>query len=266
MLHNVWDVLGPWIIGAIGGLVGAAFLLPTKLGEALFKFRFDKAIEEYKADQTRQNEIFRADSSRELERLREQLSHLGDRGKRSNELEFAAIKAMWEAIVEAHLATSVSITSYTEYPDINKFNDEDLDAFLSTTGFSKQQNDQIKAADDHLDMFMKITTMRRIIDAQQKIYDARVLLRKQRIFMPEAVRFDFQSFIELLSGAQVERSLQFQHPNFPRNEWGNSIKRFYEEGEREYAALATAANQRLFREERAREMPISPANSTMAIP
>ena len=72
------------------GAIGAALLLPTKLGETHFKYRFDKAIEGYKAEQ-----------GKELEKVREQLSHVGDRGRRSNELEFAAIRDVWEKTVEA---------------------------------------------------------------------------------------------------------------------------------------------------------------------
>jgi hypothetical protein len=69
-MSEFWTAIYPWIVGAIGGLIGAAFLLPTKLGEAIFKYRFDKLIESYKAEQ-----------GRELEKLKEQLSHLDDRGK-----------------------------------------------------------------------------------------------------------------------------------------------------------------------------------------
>jgi hypothetical protein len=80
---DYWLTFWPWIVSALGGAIGAAVLLPTKVGEALIKFRFDKQIEGFKADQ-----------GAKLERLREQLGHLGDRGRRSNELEFAAIREM----------------------------------------------------------------------------------------------------------------------------------------------------------------------------
>jgi hypothetical protein len=85
MMAIIWDAIAPWLIAGVGGSIGAALLLPTKLGEALFKHRFDKAIEGYKAEQ-----------GKDIEKLREQLSHLGDRGRRSNELEFAAIRDVWE--------------------------------------------------------------------------------------------------------------------------------------------------------------------------
>ncbi len=61
-IADVWTAIYPWIVAGLGGFVGAALLLPTKLGEALFSYRLGKALEGYKADQ-----------NRELERLKEQL-------------------------------------------------------------------------------------------------------------------------------------------------------------------------------------------------
>jgi hypothetical protein len=91
----------------VGGAIGALLLLPSKLGEILFKYRFDKEIEGFKADQ-----------GAKLERLRERLNHLGDRGRRSNEMEFAAIREVWEKIVEAYVATHNCVANFIQYPDL----------------------------------------------------------------------------------------------------------------------------------------------------
>jgi hypothetical protein len=107
-MEGFWNTFGPWVISAVGGAIGAVLLLPSKLGEMLFKYRFDKEIEGFKADQ-----------GAKLEKLREQLGHLGDRGRRSNELEFAAIREVWDKTVEAHLTTANCIASFVEYPDFN---------------------------------------------------------------------------------------------------------------------------------------------------
>jgi hypothetical protein len=104
-LHALWIEIYPWIISAIGGFVGAALLLPTKLGEALIQFRTNKLLEGFKSEQ-----------SRELERLKEQLNHLSDRGRRSNEMEFAAIEGLWRAFVKAWLSTNTCIGSMMVIP------------------------------------------------------------------------------------------------------------------------------------------------------
>lgn len=237
-MTNLWSTFGPWVISAIGGGIGALLFLPSKLGEILFKYRFDREIESFKADQ-----------GTKLEKLREQLSHLGDRGRRSNEMEFAAIREVWEKIVEAYVATHSCVVNLIQYPDLNPLSAQELDGFLSTTGFSKEQCDQIRKASDHNDMYVKIITWRSIAHAAQVNFDVNLLLRKQRIFMPDVLRAEFQSLIDLLRAAQVERELQFQHPNIPRNEWGNSVSKFFESGDRTLQELAGNVNRRLFRHE-----------------
>jgi hypothetical protein len=92
-----------------------------------------------------------------------------------------------------------------EYPDLSRMVPQELDAFLSTTGFSSEQNDQIAQAADHNDMYSKIVTWRSIADAGQRNFNANLLLRKQRIFMPDSMRSEFQSLIDLLNQTQVER-------------------------------------------------------------
>src|ERR1700738_351934 len=98
----IWSEIYPWLIAGIGGFIGAALLLPTKLGEAVVQFRGGKALEAFKAQQ-----------SGELERLKEQLNPVGDRGRRSNEMEFAAIETVWRAFVKAWLSTNTCVGSMT---------------------------------------------------------------------------------------------------------------------------------------------------------
>src|SRR5712664_4885581 len=103
--ESLWTAIYPWIVAGLGGFVGAALLLPTRLGEAVFNYRLGKALEGFKAEQ-----------SRELERLKEQLSHVGDRGKRSNEMEFSSIKLVWDAFVKAWPSTNTCIGRMIQVP------------------------------------------------------------------------------------------------------------------------------------------------------
>lgn len=73
----IWNEIYPWLVSGVGGFIGAALLLPTKLGQSLLQFRIDKTLEDFKAER-----------NRELEKLKDQLNHVADRGRRSNEMEF----------------------------------------------------------------------------------------------------------------------------------------------------------------------------------
>ena len=78
-------------------------------------------------------EGFKAGQNRELERLKEQLTHLGDRGKRSNEMEFSAIKLVWEKFVEAFLATNRCIAQMIDLPDFRATTEEEFETFLTAS-------------------------------------------------------------------------------------------------------------------------------------
>jgi hypothetical protein len=83
----MWAELFPWIVAGVGGAIGsfltATVLLIPKVGETFFKARFDRALEAYKAEQ-----------NRGIEALRERLNHISDRGRRSNENEFNALRSI----------------------------------------------------------------------------------------------------------------------------------------------------------------------------
>ena len=105
---DVWTVIVTAALGASSGVLGTLALSTTKFGEAWLKSRFDKAIEAFKSEQ-----------AQKLEHLREEIGHRGDRGKRSIELEFAAIQEVWEKVNEAVLATGASVGGYMSHADLS---------------------------------------------------------------------------------------------------------------------------------------------------
>jgi hypothetical protein len=94
---------------AIITFVGFVALLPTRLGERLISFQFDKKLNDLRNDQNRQ-----------IEELREKLGHIADRGKRSNEREFIALTAVWESYVTAHQSTAVCAVQFLRFPDLDR--------------------------------------------------------------------------------------------------------------------------------------------------
>jgi hypothetical protein len=67
-----------WVVQAAlagGTAIGGLLLLPTKLGDKLLGFHFDRKLSDLKDAQ-----------QREVERLKEKIGHFADRGKHSNEI------------------------------------------------------------------------------------------------------------------------------------------------------------------------------------
>jgi hypothetical protein len=234
-----WDQIYPWIVAAIGGFLGAALLLPTKLGEALFSYRLGKALEGFKADRTQ-----------ELEHLKEQLGHVGDRGRRSNELEFSSIEIVWRAFVKAWLSTNTCIGSMTQIPRFATMGESDVKSFAASSGLNENDQKRLLAATDRENEYVNIVSWQRVIEAGQDVYQVRLKLREQRIFMPEDITTVFSEVIEKMSGAQVERRLMLENPQIPSLEFGNVSVEWLQNCVPTFENLAKVANERLFRKER----------------
>lgn len=243
MILNSWDLVLnhvlPWLLqtasAAAVAFVAFVVLLPTKIGEGYLKFRFEKELEQFKDGQNRQ-----------IESLREQLNHLGDRGKRSNEMEFAAIKSVWEKFVEAFLATSACVALLIQIPAFESMSDEEFESFLTTTGFSDAQKFQMRNATDRKESYSSLLLWRAIWRAQNENFEARLLLRKQGIFMPANLKDQFRAAIDVLVATQIEQQVS-QH----KDSGIGYEKRIYfsKEGEAIFDRLSALANQRLFRNE-----------------
>lgn len=238
---ELWSAIYPWIASAIGGFIGAALLLPTKLGEAVINYRVGKALETHKAE-----------NNRDLARLKEQLDHLSDRGRRSNELEFTSIELVWKAFVKAWLSTNTCIGGMTTIPHFSRMTEDEVKSFASASGLSEGDQKTLLQSNDREREYLTIISWRRVNDAGQDIFDARLALREQCIFMPESVSKEFEDVIESMSGAQVERRLSLQHPNIRSYEFGKAATDWMTNCTAEFKRMAKLVNERLFRDDQNR--------------
>lgn len=234
----MWEDLYPWFVGAIGGFIGSAVLLPTKLGDALIQYRTGKALEDFKSSQ-----------ARSLEDVKERLAHLGDRGKRSNEMEFQAIETVWKAFVKAWLSTNTCIGMMISIPNFSSMSDEEIKLFGDGSGLEKDDVDALLKADDKQKKYISILSWDNVNLAGTDIYQARLTLREQRIFMPEALTARFSEVIEQMSGAQVQRRLSLQHPDIPGYNFGKAQTDWLQDCVSIFEKMASLANKRLFRDE-----------------
>lgn len=235
------DDIALWIIqtAATAGTTAVAFLvlLPTKWGEKALSFYFDQKLSDLK---DRQNQ--------EIEQMKEQLNHLSDRGKRSNEMEFSAIKFVWEKFVEAYLSTITCAMAAIEHPDFTRMPNEEKEAFISGSGFGDKDKDRLRAADDQNREYVAIITWQQIAAAGREQHDLRLAIRKQRIFMPKQLSDRFMDAVAKLTSVYIQRKLGYQAPAL-HAPFGGPIPEFIGSHEAMFDELCAAANQRLFRDE-----------------
>ncbi len=65
-----------------------------------------------------------------------------------------------------------------------------------------------------------------ILRAGRAQHEARLLLRKQRIFMPKELSEPFAKAIAQLTGVYVHRKLSFQNPGARRDPFGGPVEVF----------------------------------------
>jgi hypothetical protein len=237
-MYGFFEAIYPTFLAAIGGFIGAALLLPTKLGEAIIQYRVGKTLE-----------IFKAEQAEKLESLRAKLDHLGDRGKRSNEMEFQAIQAVWRAFVKAWLSTNTCVAQFIKVPDFARMSDDEIESFATGARLEDHEKKSLLEAGNKEKEYSSIVAWRAVIQAETDIYEARLTLREQRIFMPPSITDKFSAAIEQMSGAQVQRRLGLEHPHIKSYEFGQATTEWLKNCTSVFEALAASANDRLFRDE-----------------
>jgi hypothetical protein len=165
---------------------GFLVLLPTKFGEKYLSFHFDRKLTDLKNAQNQQ-----------IEALKEQLNHLGDRGKRSNEREYEALSDIWGQFVDAFDSTERRVTQFIEHPDFNRLTEDEIDTFLNATDFTEDQKREFRSSSDKNKLYTRTIAWKNIAKAHNQIFEVRIALKKRGIL-----------FL-MISAASTKRQLSF---------------------------------------------------------
>lgn len=233
MMSSTLAVLAQSILGAVGTIVVIVGLIPTKLGDRVAGYLFDRKLADLKHEQ-----------NAKIEELKLKLSRVGDRGIRSNEREYDAAISAWEHFVNAYVATQQCVISFMQYPDLKNMTREDLDSYLAGTDLSDAQQRQVRDASDSTQMYAKVVRHRYIAIAGSSIYDARSVLRKQSIFIAKELEESFEQALQMLHEAQVEQSIQFDHGRTGATR--DAMGQLFKEGPGVFDALKDAVRSRIF--------------------
>jgi hypothetical protein len=199
-----------WIsVGKISAAVGFGFMgsalffvtsLPNRLGGKYIDHRFNEKLEEIRTEQ-----------QRAVTRLRSQLDQLLDRGIRANEKEFNATVLVWEKLIAAYIATNICAVGFMQYQDLNKATSEEVDSFLSKTDFSEDQRMGVISSADKNRAYTNQVRRIDISKAEHAIYEARISLMRESIFIEDAIKKRISEEIDLYHGARIEKWMNLQN-------------------------------------------------------
>ncbi|SEE37627.1 hypothetical protein SAMN05444161_5578 [Rhizobiales bacterium GAS191] len=197
-------------------------LAPARVGERLFGHYFDRKLADLKLEHDSQLEDVKHahdsqlaevkhDYDAQIEELKSKLARLGDRGVRSNEREFNATVAAWEAFVEAFDASQRCVISYIQHPDLSKMAETDVAEFLASTELSERQKNEIIRATDKNTAYANVLRWSFVFEAQKALYNARIVLRKQVIFITAELSDKISKVLDLCSEAVIEHETGMRH-------------------------------------------------------
>jgi hypothetical protein len=192
-------------------------------------------------------EKLKDENNQQIEELKVRLDHLRDRGVRSNEREFQAIAAAWDHFLDAYAATMQCAVSFNQHPDFQRLTDTDAKQYLDSSELSERQRDQVMSAADRNRAFSRCIEINQINAAGRAIYNARNLIGKQAIFIPDDLLASFEANMRKLSEAQIQRSME---PHYGAHSALKGVEWLVTNGEGERASLLTAIRQRIFSHER----------------
>jgi hypothetical protein len=230
--------LAVWLLQTViaAGTATAAFfvLLPSKIGEKYISFHFDRKLADLRDVQ-----------NQKIEALKEQLGHLGDRGKRSNEREYEALSNIWNQFVDAFEATEQCVTQFIEHPDFERLNAEEIDAFLNATDFTDDQKREFRSSSDKNKLYTRTITWKNIAKAHNQIFELRGALKKRGIFVPEDLRHIYEEAIEFCSKAEIHEFVRFRHPDSRLD--NDAPLKFYDGKDKTFKRVMEATSARLLR-------------------
>lgn len=230
--------IASWLLqtAIAAGIATTAFviLLPTKFGEKYLSFRFDRKLAELKDNQ-----------DQKIEALKEQLSHFGDRGKRSNEREYESLSDIWGQFVDAFHSTEGCVTQFIEHPDFTRLTDEEIDSFLSATDFSEDQKQKFRSSSDKNEFYSRTIAWKNIAKAHNQIFEVRIALKKRGIFVPEDLRRIYEEAIEFCSKAEIHEFVRFRHADSTMGP--DTPIKFFEGKDATFKRVMDATSARLLR-------------------
>ena len=90
------------------------------LGERLFGHWLEGRLQRQKQEDAVELEKLKNEQNREIEKQRADIGHQQDRGKHSNEREYAALTEIWEKFTDLHTLTNICIRGFVQIPDLER--------------------------------------------------------------------------------------------------------------------------------------------------
>lgn len=230
---------------SLGVTLAGLWVAAQFLGEKLFGHWLEGRLQRQKQEHAVELEQLKNEQNRQIELLRADIGHLQDRGKHSNEREYAALTEIWEKFSELHTATNNCVMGFAQFPDLQRMDDDGIAKFLDKNDFTEEERAVVRDAANKNDGFTRVVRVRSVAQARSAYFDFRGRFDKQNIFIPKTLADSLDEAADRCWRAVVQRDLEAKGGKTlgVRND-----QEFQEKGPGAFRRLNVAVRERLHRE------------------
>jgi hypothetical protein len=157
------------------------------LGEKLFGHWLEGKLQRQKEAHEVELAKLKSEQERQIALLRGDIGHLQDRGRRANEEEFSAFRAICDKLEDLFDATSRCVVLYVSAPNLDRMDDEALARLLAENDFTPGEKAALQNADNKPAAFSRVMALRAVAQAHSAYDDFRAVLDRQSPFIPKTL-------------------------------------------------------------------------------
>lgn len=192
-----------------GGVSAITYGALRWFGKRWFEHHFNQRLEEFRR---RQTEI--------LEETRYEIDKRFDRVTKIHEKEFEVLPEAWRLLQNAY-GKLISVASPLQsWPNLNRYSEEELEAFLDNSGLHDFQKEELREADDKLQYYQEKAYWLRLNEARQDLQKFRDFIRHNNIFISS----DLSELFSEIESVMIKAEVELGDP--PENPWRDSFDTF----------------------------------------
>ncbi len=195
MTNIVLESVGKLVLYG-GSAVGIAYCLFIFLGKKWIENRFATKLEEYKSAQ-----------DKELEDFRYKINTLFNRVLKIHEKEYEVLPAAWTKLHDAQDYIASLVSPLQNYPDFNRLREIEIRSILKDYEWEDYQIADLISADDKINCFKDTIFWQRLSEARSRISDFHSYITRNRIFLSEELKEQFNKADELMWDVLVTREV-----------------------------------------------------------
>lgn len=196
MIETVFQFIGKLVLYG-GGAVGLAYALFVFLGKKWIENRFATRLEEYKSAQ-----------NRELENVRYRINALFSRVAKIHEKEYEVLPTAWAKLHDARDHIGNLVFPLQQYPDFSRLKEPDIRSILMKRyKWEDHQIEDMMSAYDKNKHFQEKIFWYRLSEAKSKFSDFHTYITRNRIFLSQELKEQFNKADKLLWDALVTREV-----------------------------------------------------------